>query len=141
MYIGNIMLLILNLPLVGFWARISLIPYKVLGPIILAICVIGAYSPRNSLFDVWIALGFGGLGYIMRKRNWPLAPLILGFILGDLFEKYLRQSLSMGSGSLGIFFNRPITVFFIVLTTVMLVIMVRLKKRVPQKAMTEDEKF
>lgn len=141
MYIGNIMLLILNLPLVGLWARISLIPYKVLGPIILAICVIGAYSPRNTLFDVWVALGFGGLGYIMRKRNWPLAPLILGFILGDLFEKYLRQSLSMSSGSLRIFFNRPITVFFIVLTTVMLVIMVRLKKRVPQKAMAEDEKF
>ena len=141
MYIGNIMLLILNLPLVGLWARISLIPYKILGPIILAICVIGAYSPRNTLFDVWVALGFGGLGYIMRKRDWALAPLILGFILGDLFEKYLRQSLSMSSGSPFIFFGRPISMFFIVLTALLSIVMFRVLRRVPKEVRTEDEKF
>ena len=73
MYVGNVILLILNLPLVGLWARISTIPYKYLGPTILAICVIGAYSPRNTMFDVWIAVGSGFLGYILRKANWPLA--------------------------------------------------------------------
>ena len=81
MYIGNVLLLVLNLPLVGLWARISLIPYRVLGPIVLAICLVGAYSPRNTLFDVWVALAFGVIGFAMKKANWPLAPLILGFIL------------------------------------------------------------
>jgi putative tricarboxylic transport membrane protein len=141
MYIGNIMLLILNLPLVGLWARISLTPYKILGPIILAICVIGAYSPRNTLFDVWVALGFGGLGYIMRKRDWALAPLTLGFILEDLFEKYLRQSLSMSSGYPLIFFRRPISMFFIVLTALLSIVMFRVLRRVPKEVRTEDEKF
>jgi hypothetical protein len=75
MYIGNNMLLVLNLPLVTFWAGISTIPYKDLGPIILAICIIGAYSPRNILFDIWVAVGAGVVGYIRRKTNWPIAPI------------------------------------------------------------------
>ena len=82
-----------------------MIPYKYLAPIILAICVVGAYSPRNTMFDVWVALGAGVLGYIMRKNNWPVAPLILGFILGPMLEQSLRQSLSMGGPM--IFFTSP----------------------------------
>jgi putative tricarboxylic transport membrane protein len=130
MYIGNVMLLILNLPLVGFWARISLIPYKILGPIILAICLIGAYSPRNTLFDVWVAFAFGILGYVMRKKQWPIAPLILGFILGDLFEGALRQSLSISGGSLMIFLKRPVPLIFIIMTAIMLVFTVKFLKRI-----------
>ena len=136
MYIGNIILLILNLPLVGLWARISMIPYKYLAPSILGICIVGAYSPRNTLFDVWVALGAGVLGYIMRKKYWPLAPLILGFILGPMLEQSLRQSLSMGGPS--IFFHRPITTTLLISALVVLVISVKYLKRVP-KALLKDE--
>jgi putative tricarboxylic transport membrane protein len=136
MYLGNIMLLVLNLPLVGVWARISLIPYKILGPIILAIAVVGAYSPRNTLFDVWVALAFGLLGLLMRRFRWPLAPLILGFILGELFEKSLRQSLSMSSGSLMVFLNRPIAALFIGLTVIAVIVM--LKFRISGQVYSEE---
>jgi putative tricarboxylic transport membrane protein len=136
MYIGNIMLLILNLPLVGMWARISLIPYKYLAPTILGICVVGAYSPRNTMFDVWIALGAGILGYAMRKRNWPLGPLILGIILGPMFEQSLRQSMSMGGPS--IFFNRPIAIVLFILAIALLVISLKLLKRVPKEIIEDD---
>jgi putative tricarboxylic transport membrane protein len=132
MYIGNVILLILNLPLVGIWARISLIPYRYLAPIILAICVIGAYSPRNTMFDVWVAFGFGILGYIMRKALWPMAPLILGFILGPLFEQALRQSLTMGG--LQIFLRRPIAFIFILITFVIVGLSAKFLRRVPHEA-------
>lgn len=139
MYIGNVILLILNLPLVGLWARISLIPYKILGPIILAICLLAAYSPRNTMFDVWVAVGFGILGYIMRKRGWPIIPLILGFILGDLFEGALRQSLSMSSGSIWVFFSRPIPFGFICMTVVTLFITFKYLRRVPKELLEKEE--
>jgi putative tricarboxylic transport membrane protein len=135
MYVGNVLLLILNLPLVGMWAKISLVPYKYLGPTILAICVIGAYSPRNTMFDVWIALGSGVLGFIMRKTNWPLAPLILGFILGSMLEQALRQSLSMGGPF--IFFGRPISAGFLLAAVVLVIISIRLLKRVPKELLEE----
>ena len=135
MYVGNVMLLILNLPLVGLWARISTIPYKYLGPTILAICVIGAYSPRNTMFDVWIAVGSGFLGYIMRKTNWPLAPLILGFILGPMMELSLRQSLSMGGPS--IFFRRPISFGFIIAAVALTIMLIKFLRRVPKEVLDE----
>jgi putative tricarboxylic transport membrane protein len=139
MYVGNAMLLILNLPLVSVWARISLIPYKVLGPIILAVCVVGAYSSRNAIFDVWVALIFGVLGFLMKKNDWPPAPLILGFILGDMFEGAFRQSLSMSKGSFMIFFNRPIAAVFILLTVVSVFLMARFLRRIPKKVLVEDD--
>jgi len=136
MYLGNVMLLILNLPLVGFWARVSTIPYKYLAPTIMAICVIGAYSSRNAMFDVWVALGAGVVGYLMRKKDWPQAPLLVGFILGDLVEISLRQSLSMG-GPL-IFFTRTITVVFLLSAVILIIISVNFFKRIP-KEILEDK--
>jgi putative tricarboxylic transport membrane protein len=121
MYIGNVILLILNLPLVGVWVRIAMIPYRYLGPVTLAICIIGAYSVRNTLFDVWTAIAFGILGYMMKIRDWPAAPLILGFILGPVLEQHFRATLQMSGGSLDIFFSRPIAIFFLVLTSVVLI--------------------
>ncbi len=141
MYVGNVLLLILNLPLVGLWARISLIPYKILAPLILAVCLVGAYSPRNTLFDVWVALVFGVLGFVMKKRRWPLAPLILGFVLGDMFERALRQSLSLGSGSPVIFFSRPISAILLVATVISTVGLVRVLRRVPKPVLAEEEKL
>jgi putative tricarboxylic transport membrane protein len=138
MYLGNVMLLIFNLPLVGIWARISLVPYKVLCPIILGISVVGAYAPRNTMFDVWVALVFGILGFIMRKRKWPIAPLVLGFILGDLFEGALRQSLSIGIGSPKIFFQRPIPAIFILLTALSVIAMWKFRRRIPKGELEEN---
>jgi putative tricarboxylic transport membrane protein len=139
MYLGNLLLLVLNLPLVGIWARISTIPYKILGPIVLGVCVVGAYSPRNTLFDVWIALAFGVLGFIMKKRSWPLAPLSLGLVLGDMFETSLRQSLSMSGGSPLIFLTRPVAAVLIICTVFSVFFIVRYLRRVPKAVMKEEE--
>lgn len=136
MYIGNVMLLVLNLPLIGLWARISQVPYKYLGPIVFAICLIGAYSPRNTMFDVWVAIVCGIVGYIMRKAHLPMGPLILGFILGPLLEVSLRQSIGMGGPT--ILFTRPISVGLFVLSIIALVMSLKFLKQVP-KALLEDD--
>jgi putative tricarboxylic transport membrane protein len=120
MYIGNVILLILNLPLVGLWARLCLVPYRYIGPVILGVCLVGAFSGRNSLFDVVTCVGFGVLGYAMKKRHWPLTPLILGIILGPMLEQSLRQSLELSGGSPWILFSRPIPVVLLLFTAVML---------------------
>ena len=114
MYIGNVMLLILNLPLVSLWARIAMIPYRFLAPMILVLCFIGTYSIRNRMFDVIIAVFFGLLGYGMKKVGFPVAPMVMTLILGPMLESNLGHSLSMGRGNLGIFLRRPITLGFLV---------------------------
>jgi len=136
MYVGNVILLILNLPLVGMWAKISLIPYKWLGPTILAICLVGAYSPRNTMYDVWIALGAGFVGYILRKFQYPIAPLILGLILGPMLEQAFRQSLNMGGPF--VLFSRPISITFIVLALIVMFISVRYVSRLSPSLLKED---
>jgi putative tricarboxylic transport membrane protein len=128
MYIGNVILVVLNLPLVGMWARIVYIPYKILAPIILGICFIGAYAISNEVFDVWIAIVFGVVGYIAKKGDWPIPPLILGFILGPMFEGALRPSLTKSGGSILIFFTQPISLSFIVLTLSLIVLKIYLTR-------------
>jgi putative tricarboxylic transport membrane protein len=121
MYIGNVILLILNLPLVGLWARLCLVPYRYIGPLVLGICLVGAFSVRNSMFDVIICVTFGVLGYLMKRRHWPTTPLILGVILGPMLEQSLRQSLELSGGSPVILFTRPISMTLILLTGVLLI--------------------
>jgi putative tricarboxylic transport membrane protein len=133
MYIGNVMLLVLNLPLVGLWARLCLIPYRVLGPIILGVVFVGAYSIRNSMFDVWTAILFGLIGFLMKKKAWPVAPLILGFILGPMLEQHFRASLQGSGGSLTVFFEHPISLVFIVLGVVLVVMSRKLWSAVEKK--------
>jgi putative tricarboxylic transport membrane protein len=128
-YIGNIMLLVLNLPLVGLWARLSLVPYKYLAPAILGISVVGAYSIRNAMLDVWFAVASGILGYVMRKFDWPIAPLLLGFILGPMLEYSFRQSMNMGG--LVVLVSRPVPLVFFVLTGLMLGVFVAFMRRLP----------
>jgi putative tricarboxylic transport membrane protein len=115
MYIGNVMLLILNLPLVGFWARIAFIPFPILGPLIVVFSLIGAYSVRFLMFDVWMSLLFGVIGYLMRKFGYPLAPVVLATILAQPLEIALKQALAISAGSYTIFFNRPIALGFMLL--------------------------
>ena len=125
MYVGNVMLLVLNLPLVGLWARLCRIPYALMAPLILMFSVLGAYSVRNSFADVGMALGFGLLGYAMAKLGYPTAPLVLALILTPMLESGLRQSLSMAHGSPAIFLTRPIALILmaagVILTTLTLV--------------------
>jgi putative tricarboxylic transport membrane protein len=109
MYVGNAMLLLLNLPLIGIWVQLLKIPYRILMPLILLFCLIGAYSVTNSTFDVSLMIVFGGVGYLMRKFGYEAAPLVLAFVMGPLLEQTLRQSLLMSQGSFAIFVTRPIS--------------------------------
>ena len=121
-FIGNIMLLILNLPLVGFWAKILEVPWQYVCVGTLLFCILGAYSINQSVFDVWVMLGFGVIGYLLRKLDFPLAPAILGLILGPQLEKSLRTSLEMSAGDFTIFLTRPITLSLLVLSAAVLVV-------------------
>ncbi len=109
MYFGNGMLLILNLPLIWVWVKVLKIPLRIFCPLILLFCIIGAYSVNSSILDLHLMLGFGVLGYLMRKFEYEPAPLCLAFILGPLLERALRQSLTMSQGSFIIFLERPIS--------------------------------
>ncbi len=108
MYIGNLMLLVLNLPLIGVWVKILKVPYPVLFPLILLFCLIGAYSLNNNPAEIGLMLLFGVLGYLMKKLKYDGAPLVLAMVLGPLMDNSLRQSLLMSGGSGTIFFTRPI---------------------------------
>ena len=121
MYIGNVMLLILNLPLVGLWVKILKTPPRWLFPIVLAISFIGVYGVNHSSLDLILATLLGVLGYFMRKADYPLAPVILGLVLGDLLEQALRQSLMISGGSLDIFLQSPIAITLFVLAGVIMV--------------------
>jgi putative tricarboxylic transport membrane protein len=112
MYVGNVMLLVLNLPLIGVWVRLLLVPYAYLFPLILLFCLIGSYSGANSATDVVIMIVFGVIGYWMRKTGYEAAPLILGLVLGGMFENALRQSLLLSDGSPAIFVTRPLSLLF-----------------------------
>jgi putative tricarboxylic transport membrane protein len=112
MYIGNVMLLVLNLPLVGMWARICVIPFYILGPLIVYFSVLGTYSIRFVGLDVWIMLIFGVAGYFMRKLGFPIAPMVLATILAPMLETSLGQSLLISQGSPLIFFTHPISAVF-----------------------------
>ena len=121
MYVGNVMLLVLNLPLIPIWVKLLKVPYKILFPLILLFCIIGSYSINNSLFDVLVMIIFGIAGYLFRKFQYECAPLILAFILGPLLEINLRQSLLYSKGSFLIFFSRPISMVLIIFASIVLV--------------------
>lgn len=108
MYIGNVMLIIQNMPMIGMWVRLLKVPYKVLLPVIITISAVGVYVTDNNIADVWVMFVFGIIGYAMRKLNYPPAPMVLALVLGPMVERSLRQSLTISHGDIGIFFSRPI---------------------------------
>lgn len=120
MYIGNAMLLILNLPLIGLWVKILKIPYPILFPLILLFCLIGVYSVNNSTVEVWFMILFGVAGYLMKKFEYEMAPLVLAMILGPMFENALRQSLIIFDGNPVIFLTRPISAGFLIASLLLL---------------------
>ena len=122
MYVGNVVLLVLNLPMVGLFVNLLRIPYAYLYPCILAFCILGCYSVSNSVMDVWIMLAMGGIGYVLRKTGFDLAPVALGLVLGPMLELSLRQSLALSGGTYGIFLERPIAVVMLALGLLLLLL-------------------
>jgi len=119
MYVGNVVLLILNLPMVGLFVNLLRIPYSYLYPCILCFCILGTYSVANNLIDVWILLAMGAIGYVLRKFRYDLAPVALGLVLAPMIELSLRQSLAMSAGDYGIFLERPIATTMLALGLIM----------------------
>jgi putative tricarboxylic transport membrane protein len=121
MYVGNVMLLVLNLPLIGLWVQLLRVPYGILFPLILLFCVIGVYSESGNVWDIVVMLGFGGLGYLMRKFEFEPAPMVLAFVLGRMTEESIRQSLLISRGSFEILLTRPIATTFLAVTLAVMV--------------------
>jgi putative tricarboxylic transport membrane protein len=140
MYIGNVMLLILNLPLVGLWAKMIRIPYHFLATLIIIFSFIGSYSIRNSLFDVWVALAFGVIGYFMRKFDYPATPLVLCLILAPIVESSFLQALDMSRGDPAIFVCRPFALVLLILAlaSITVAIVARIKASKSVEAMLSD---
>jgi len=113
MYIGNLMLVLMNLFLIPAFVTVLRLPYTILMGLIVVFSTVGAFSANNNLFDIWMMLGLGVLGYLMKKLNYPIVPMILALVLGKLAENSLRQALTLSGGSMGIFFSRPISAVFI----------------------------
>jgi len=120
MYIGNFILLLLNLPLVPLFANILRVPKKILLPLVILFCMTGMYTVNNSVFDIWMMLLFGGLGFLMRKWAYEGAPLLLALVLGPKLEVAFRQSLMISHGDFGVFINRPISMAFLFATLIFL---------------------
>lgn len=125
MWLGNIMLIILNLPLIGIWVKLLTVPYRYLYPAILAFCCIGVYSVQNTTFDIQQAVVFGFLGYMLVKLDCEPAPLLLGFVLGPLMETYFRRAMLLSQGDFSVFVARPLSLALLV-TSLLLVAIVAL---------------
>ncbi len=137
MWIGNLMLLIINLPLVGIWVQLLKVPYKFLYPSILVFCCIGAYSINNNVFDIYIMLVFAVLGYAMAKLGLEGAPLLLGFVLGPMMEEHLRRAMLLSRGDPSVFIERPISAVLLGLALVaLLAMLLPALRRGREKAMT-----
>jgi putative tricarboxylic transport membrane protein len=105
MYLGNVVAVILVLATVPLFAAILRIPFSIIGPVIVVVCIIGAYTVANAIFDLWLVLVFGAAGYVLKKLDYPIAPMVLAMVLGDKAEDAFRQSMIIAKGSLGIFWS------------------------------------
>ena len=124
MYIGNVMLLVLNMPLIGLWVQMLRIPYRFLFPLIVLLAMVGTYSANKNVFDLWMMLGFGVLGWLLRKLQYDIAPFILAFVLAPLLEQSLRQSMTMSVDGAMILFQRPVSAGLVAASALLLVLMV-----------------
>ena len=136
MWIGNVMLVVLNLPMIGIWVKLLKVPYRLLYPAILLFCCIGVYSLQNNVFDVMLTVVFGVLGWIFVKFECEPAPLLLGFILGPLMEENLRRALLLSRGDPTVFFTRPLSLAMLALAGFLLLIIV-----LPAVRKTRQEAF
>jgi putative tricarboxylic transport membrane protein len=131
MWVGNLMLVMLNLPLVGLWVKLLSIPYEYLYPAIAAFCCVGVYSLNNSPFDVYVMVVFGLLGYVFKKLGAEPAPFIMGMILGPMMEEFLRRSMQLSRGDPLIFVQRPISaaLLFVAAAAILIVAIPSIRKK------------
>jgi len=141
MYIGNVMLLVLNLPLIGIWVQVLKVPYKILFPLILLFCIIGVYTVNNAVFDIYVMIAFGVVGYLMKKFEYEGAPLVLAFVLGPLLELNMRKSLILSQGDFSIFITRPLAAGALILALMLLLtpLIPALRKKRKAIAVKEEE--
>jgi putative tricarboxylic transport membrane protein len=138
MWIGNLMLLIMNLPLIGVWVSLLRVPYRLLFPAIVALCCVGAYTVSNSLFDVWLVLLFGLVGFFFIKIGVEPAPLVLGFVLGPMLEEHFRRSMLISSGDMTVFVTRPISAVLLAIAVVLLAALLSPAIRAKREALAEE---
>jgi putative tricarboxylic transport membrane protein len=139
MWIGNAMLLVINLPLIGMWVSLLRIPYRFLFPAIIMFCSIGAYASMNSVFSVWLMLGWGILGYFFKKIGVQATPLILGFVLGPQLEEYFRRAMAISDGNALVFVQRPISLVFLVISLLFVISMTIPGLRKKKDKIVEEE--
>jgi len=136
MWIGNLMLLVINLPMIGIWVKLVQIPYRLLFPAIILFCVIGAYTITSSTFEIMTMAMFGGVGYLFHKLGCEPAPLLLGFILGPMMEENLRRSLVLSRGDFSVFLTSPISLVLLSIAALLLIVMV-----IPSISKTREQAF
>jgi putative tricarboxylic transport membrane protein len=136
MWIGNAMLLVLNLPMIGLWVKMITVPYHYLYPMILVFCAIGVFSLSNAEFDVYLMAVFGLLGYVFKKLEAEAAPMLLGFILGPMMEEYLRRALLLSKGDPMVLLTRPISCTMLILAAALLTLVL-----LPSFSATREEAF
>jgi TctA family transporter len=124
-WIGNVLLLILNIPLIGVWVRLLSIPYHLLYPAMLFFICIGVYAINNNVVDIYTVIAFGAIGYFMNEFQYPAAPLLLGFILGPMMEEHLKRALLISQGDFMVFLERPISLTFLAVTALVLLLSMR----------------
>ncbi len=139
MWVGNVMLVILNLPLIGIWIKMLSVPYRWLFPAIVLFCAIGVYSTNNNTFDVWMVGIFGVIGYLFVKLGAEPAPLLLGYVLGPMMEEYLRRTLLLSRGDWSVFVTRPLSASLLVAAMLLLaMVLLPAVKSTRVKAFVED---
>lgn len=136
LFIVNFMILLFSKPFITLFTKLLNVPYSALGPVIIMCCIVGTYSVRNSMFDVWLMLGFGVMGYLLEKLKFPLVSIILGLVLGPIAESEMRRALSMSQGDISIFFTRPISASLLAVAALLLAVTIitPLIKRARNKA-------
>ena len=140
MWIGNLMLVVLNLPLIGIWVKLLRVPYRILFPAILVFCTIGVYSLKNDPFDIYTTAAFGIIGYIWAKLRCEGAPLLLGLVLGPMMEENFRRALLLSRGNYGTFIDRPLSASLLAVALVLVIIVAlpSIKKK-RQETFTEED--
>ena len=138
MYIGNVMLLVLNIAFVPAFVAVLRVPYKVLAALIAVFCLVGVYSVNYSVQDLWIMLAFGAIGYITLKMDYPQAPLLLALVLGGFMEVSMRQSLKMSHADISIFFTRPIAA--VIMISVIVILLWPLLSRLRPRSAAQEVK-
>ena len=139
MWIGNLMLIILNLPLIGVWVKLLTIPYKHLYPAILVFCCIGVYTVNNTTFDIYLTAAFGLIGYLFTKLRCEAAPLLLGFVLGPMMEEYFRRAMLLARGDYTVFFTRPLSLGLLIAAALLvIVVMLPAVKKTREEAFVEE---